>query len=193
MEIGLVLTSDERLKLVADQIGSKMSHAVGVHYQIDGTFRLIDEGLPLLILVIQDARGKFHQFAWCVCSGERATCVSRFVTAVRFVLWKKHNVDLKLLVGKTFWGADGGYALRLGVQNSFVRYPEMASVQDKSLDELLKVGSSAAGSRDRLGEAYFERLKLCHVTELTQPCAHVRGCLAIAGAGSAPWNRKGRR
>ena len=39
VETGLVLTSAERLQLVADQIASKMSRAVGVHYQIDGTFR----------------------------------------------------------------------------------------------------------------------------------------------------------
>ena len=116
-----------------------MSRAVGVHYQIDGTFRLLYEGLPLLILVIQDGRGKFHQFAWCLCSGERASCVSRFVTAVRYVLWKKHGVDLKLSVGKTFWGADGGYALRLGVANSFDTYPDMAAVAGEQLDKLLEV------------------------------------------------------
>jgi hypothetical protein len=140
-EVGLVFVADKLLDLVAELTKSKVATLVGVILQLDGTFRLTKEGFPLLILVVQDAAGKHHEIGWCVCTSERASCVSRFVTVFRYALYKKCGVELAPETGggQTILMADGGYPLRLGATESWRHFPKMADCVAQGLEELLKV------------------------------------------------------
>ena len=151
-EVGLVFVADKLLDLVAELTKSKVATLVGVILQLDGTFRLIKEGFPLLILVVQDAAGKHHEIGWCVCTSERASCVSRFVTVFRYALYKKCGVELAAPEtggGQTILMADGGYPLRLGATESWRHFPKMADCVDQGLEELLKVRDAPRGGAPR--------------------------------------------
>ena len=148
VEVGLVYVADEMLELVAQLLKSKMVEHVGLAISLDGTFRLTDEGFPLLMLVVEDGGGTFHEVGWCICTSERASCVARFITVFRHALWQKCRVELSarsvVKNARTFWAADGGYPLRLGVAEAFRIYANMANVANQPLDELLQVRRAAA-------------------------------------------------